>query len=173
MDARARNERRGITARFEQQWRTRGAPFHIQPVCSVGTNDGAKGIGFLSVGQAFDCHLTLASNRDGQRRCGVRDRRGAPPPGGFFEEVETWGDTSWTPDGDQCSKSASKIKEIKERGASTWRPFSSPGTRVPVGGCDPNASNLVETTCCRQRFLKRPAETLEFGWALSATHTAD
>jgi hypothetical protein len=114
-------ERRGIIARFEQQWRTGGAPFHIQPVCSVGTNDGAKGIGFLSVGQVFDCHLTLASNRDGHK-----DDAGSVTaavlllPGGFFEEVETWGDTSWTPDGVQCSKSASKNKE---RGASTWRPF--------------------------------------------------
>jgi hypothetical protein len=50
----------------------KGAPFHIQPVCSVGTNDGAKRTS--SIGQGFDCHLTLASNRDGHKD------EGAPLP---------------------------------------------------------------------------------------------
>jgi len=68
----------------------KGAPFISQPVCSVGTNDGAQRIGFLSVGQAFDCHLTLASKRDGHKDEAGSVTAAVLPSQGFFAEVETW-----------------------------------------------------------------------------------
>ena len=93
--------------------------------------------------------IHIISDRDGHKDEAASVTAAALPPRGFFEEVETWGDTSWTPDGVQCSKSASKNKE---RGASTWCPsfslisliflallerWSPPGVKLVVPRLDP------------------------------------
>jgi hypothetical protein len=83
-----------------------------------------------------------------QRRGGVRDRRGAPFPGLLCRSRDL-GDTSWTPDGDQRSKSARKIKE---RGASTWRPFLV--ARTPGEGRDPSKPTVVEKPFTLSAFGK-------------------